>query len=170
MSVEPSFIVEPTYEVRPARTEDVSGIDELLQYHFKQGKILPRSRDELYERLRDFFVVEGVEGIAACSALEVFTRDLGEVRSLAVDPAYEGKGLGRALVERVAAEARRIGLRRLMALTYVPGFFHKLGFTTVPKATLPEKVWGVCVKCHNFYHCDEIAVLRYLDESQSSTS
>ena len=36
---------------------------------------------------------------------------------------------------------------------------HKLGFKTVSKDTLPEKVWSVCVKCYKFNHCDEIAVL-----------
>jgi amino-acid N-acetyltransferase len=46
-----------------------------------------------------------------------------------------------------------------MALTYVPEFFHKLGFRTVPKDMLPEKVWGVCVKCYKYNNCDEIAVL-----------
>ena len=29
-------------------------------------------------------------------------------------------------------------------------------------AALPEKVWGVCVKCYKFNNCDEIAVLREL--------
>jgi len=84
------------------------------------------------------------------------------VRSLVVDDAYKGKGFGRVLVERLLDEARNIGLRRIMALTYVPEFFHKLGFRTVPKDTLPEKVWSVCVKCYKFNSCDEIAVLTEL--------
>ena len=46
-----------------------------------------------------------------------------------------------------------------MALTYVPAFFHKLGFKTVPMETLPEKVWGVCIKCYKYNKCDETAVL-----------
>jgi amino-acid N-acetyltransferase len=95
----------------------------------------------------------------ACGALEIFTEDLGEVRSLVVDDAFKGQGLGRQLVERIAEEARVIGLKRLMALTYVAPFFHKLGFKTVPKETLPEKVWSVCVKCYKFNSCDETAVL-----------
>ncbi len=62
-------------------------------------------------------------------------------------------------MERIIAEAKSIGLKRLMALTYVPVFFHKLGFRTVPKNTLPEKVWSVCIKWYKFNHCDETAVL-----------
>ena len=87
---------------------------------------------------------------------------LPTVRSLAVDQRFGRMGLGTALVSRLIDEAADRGLNRVMALTYVPEFFHTLGFQTVPKATLPEKVWGICVKCYKFYNCDEIAVLRYL--------
>ena len=117
---------------------------------------------ELYRHLRDFFVVEIGGTIAACAALEIFTEDLGEVRSLAVADEFKNRGLGRMLVKRLMAEAQTIGLRRLMALTYAPEFFHKLGFKTVSKDTLPEKVWGICVKCYKFNNCDETAVLAEL--------
>ena len=80
----------------------------------------------------------------ACGALEIFTEDLGEVRSLVVDDAWKGKGLGRKLVEQLIHEARAIGLKRLMALTYVPEFFHKLGFKTVAKDTRCRKKSGAC--------------------------
>ena len=50
-----------------------------------------------------------------------------------------------------------------MALTYVPGFFGRLGFEVVSKDDLPEKVWQVCVKCYKFNRCDEIAVMLRLD-------
>ncbi len=96
---------------------------------------------------------------AACGSLEIFTESLGEVRSLVVADACKGQGLGKLLVQRLIEEASAIGLKRLMALTYVPDFFHKIGFVTVPKETLPEKVWSVCVKCYKYNHCDEIAVL-----------
>ena len=145
--------------VRPAAIGDVPTILHLLEIYSAQGNLLPRTMNELYRHLRDFFVVEVNGKLAACGALEIFTEDLGEVRSLVVDDAFKGRGLGKALVERLAEEARVIGLKRLMALTYVPEFFHKLGFQTVPKDTLPEKVWSVCVKCYKFNHCDEIAVL-----------
>ena len=72
---------------------------------------------------------------------------------------HKGRGLAKQLVQRIVAEVKTLGLRRLMALTYVPEFFHKLGFRTVPKDMLPEKVWGVCVKCYKYNNCDEIAVL-----------
>mgnify|MGYP001563784685 FL=1 len=145
--------------IRPAAINDVPYIHHLLEIYAAQGNLLPRTMSELYRHLRDFFVIEVAGRVAACGALEIFTENLGEVRSLVVDDEFKGQGFGRMLVERVAEEARTIGLKRLMALTYVAPFFHKLGFTTVAKDTLPEKVWGICVKCYKFNNCDETAVL-----------
>jgi amino-acid N-acetyltransferase len=148
--------------VRPAAIGDVPTLHHLLELYAAKGNLLPRTFSELYRHLRDFFVIEIGDKVVACGALEIFTEDLGEVRSLVVDEAHERRGLGRLMVERIVDEARRIGLKRLMALTYVPTFFHKLGFQTVAMDTLPEKVWGVCVKCYKYNQCDETAVLKEL--------
>ena len=148
--------------VRPAAIGDVPALHHLLEIYASKGNLLPRTLSELYRHLRDFFVVEIDGKVVACGALEIFTEDLGEVRSLVVDEAHEGRGLGRLLVDRIIDEARAIGLTRLMALTYVPAFFHKLGFQTVAMDTLPEKVWSVCIKCYKYNNCDEIAVLKEL--------
>jgi amino-acid N-acetyltransferase len=151
-----------TPRVRPAAIGDVPTLHHLLEIYASKGNLLPRTMSELYRHLRDFFVVELDGKVVACGALEIFTEDLGEVRSLVVDEAHERRGLGRLLVERIVDEARTIGLKRLMALTYVPVFFHKLGFRTVAKDALPDKVWGVCVTCYKFNQCDETAVLKEL--------
>jgi len=150
--------------VRPAAIADVPEIHHLLEIYASQGNLLPRSMSELYRHLRDFFVVDLDGRPVGCGALEIFTENLGEVRSLVVADEHKGRGYGRMLVERIIEEARVIGLKRIMALTYVPDFFHKLGFRTVAKDTLPEKVWSVCVKCYKYNHCDEVAVLRELTE------
>ena len=155
-------LIEQTCVVRPAMVEDVVAIDHLLQTQIEKGKLLPRTLPELYERVRDFFVVESGGEVVGCGALQLFTSELGEVRSLAVSNEHEGRGFGRALVARLIEESRAIGLKKLMALTYVPLFFHRLGFETVDRDTLPEKVWGVCVYCPNYHNCNEIAVLKWL--------
>jgi amino-acid N-acetyltransferase len=159
----PETVMSPhTPIVRPAAIGDVPTIYHLLEIYAAKGNLLPRTMSELYRHLRDFFVVESDGKVVACAALEIFTEDLGEVRSLVVDETHERRGLGRLLVDRITDEARTIGLTRLMALTYVPNFFHKLGFRTVSMDTLPEKVWGVCVKCYKYNNCDETAVLKEL--------
>lgn len=151
-------------QVRPATIDDVPVIHRLLQFQARKGNLLPRPLNELYRNMRDFFVIEIDDQLRVCAALEIFTSELAEVRSLAVEEDYAGTGLGRKIVTEITQEARALGLSRLMALTYVPDFFHKLGFKTVPKESLPEKVWGVCVKCYKFNNCDETAVLRELND------
>ncbi|MDA8390209.1 MAG: N-acetyltransferase [Gammaproteobacteria bacterium] len=151
--------VMTTPNVRQAQIRDVPYIHHLLEQYAAKGNLLPRTMNELYRHLRDFFVIEIHGQVVAIGALEIFTEDLGEVRSLVVSEDHERQGLGRLMVRRIIAEARQLGLRRLMALTYVPTFFHKLGFVTVGMETLPEKVWNVCVKCYKYNRCDEVAVL-----------
>ncbi len=148
----------PHFAIRPARLADVVGIHALLKHFSDRGVLLPRSQSDLYNNLREFLVVEAEGEIIACAALQIFTHQLGEVRSLAVAPRYGKLGLGQQLVRRIEREALALGLSRLMALTYVVGFFHKLGFRTVEMKELPEKVWGACINCHKFRNCDEIAV------------
>ena len=150
-------------KVRWATFADAAGIHDLLQRYAKLGRLLPRSTEEIVERLSSFLVSEQNSALAGCVSLEVFTPELGEVRSLAVDPDFARLGHGRVLVEQLEVEARRLGLQRLMALTYVPDFFDKLGFKTTAMDTLPEKVFGVCVTCPKFNHCDEIAMVKSLD-------
>ena len=159
---DPTQTAHTTPIIRPAAIGDVPTIHHLLEIYAAKGNLLPRTFSELYRHLRDFFVVEIGDKVVACAALEIFTEDLGEVRSLVVDEKFERRGLGRLLVERITDEARSIGLKRLMALTYVPTFFHKLDFQTVSMDNLPEKVWGACVKCYKYNNCDETAVLREL--------
>ena len=150
-------------KVRWATVADAAGIHDLLQRYAKLGRLLPRSTEEIVERLSSFLVSEQNSALAGCASLEVFTPELGEVRSLAVDPNFARLGHGRMLVEQLEDEARRRGLQRLMALTYVPDFFDKLGFKTTAMDTLPKKVFGVCVTCPKFNHCDEIAMVKSLD-------
>ncbi|HCO43035.1 MAG TPA: N-acetyltransferase [Gammaproteobacteria bacterium] len=149
--------------LRPARLADVSAIHALLREQAAAGNLLPRTQENLVRHVRDFVVAERDGQIAAVGALEIMGPDLGEVRSLAVAPAFHRQGIGEQVTRALLDQARIIGLRRVMALTYVPAFFARLGFEVVSKDTLPEKVWQVCVKCYKFNRCDEIAVMRNLE-------
>jgi amino-acid N-acetyltransferase len=154
--------------IRPATIHDVPRIREIINSHAELGRMLFKSYEQLYENLRDFAVyqIEGPEGgrVVGCTALAIIWADLGEIRSLAVDDAYRGRGIGTRLVEWCLDEARRMGIRRLMALTYELRFFEKLGFEVVPKDSLPLKVWSDCVQCPKRDGCDEIAMVRELHD------
>ncbi|MFV1993438.1 MAG: N-acetyltransferase [Acidiferrobacterales bacterium] len=145
--------------VRPANIHDVIFIYDLVDSYAHMGNLLPRPMSELYRHLRDFFVIVKNDKVVGCGALEIFTETLGEVRSLVVAEDQTGQGFGKKLVRHIVEEASVIGLKQIMALTYMPEFFHTLGFRTVKKNTLPEKVWGICIKCYKFNNCDETAVV-----------
>jgi amino-acid N-acetyltransferase len=100
--------------------------------------------------------------LLGCGALHFYTPTSGEVRSLAVDPRLQARGVGRILVDALEQEARENGIHAIFAFTYVPDFFRKLGFREVERGVLPLKVWKDCLRCPKFQCCDEIAVLKML--------
>jgi len=149
-------------EIRPASLDDVEGIYALLKFYSDNGVLLPRSKFDILSATRDFYVAEDNGEIVACATLLIYTSELGEIRSLAVSNQYMKRGLGIKLIEKLEEDARKIGLSKLMALTYEVGFFEKHGFQVVEMSELPEKVWGACINCPRFLNCDEIAMLKYL--------
>lgn len=150
--------------LRPAAIYDVPRIQEIINSHAELGKMLFKSLAQLFENLRDFAVFELDGQVVGCVALTIIWADLTEVRSLAVDERYIGRGIGRKLVEWTVDECRRLQIPRLMSLTYEQRFFEKLGFTVVEKDTLPLKVWSDCVRCPKRDGCDEIAMVRVLPD------
>lgn len=147
---------------KPAKVEHADGIERLLTSYSQQELLLPRSLSEIISQIPQFLIIQDKANIIGCVSLEVFTKELGEVRSLAVDPEYKNQRLGENLLLSIEHSARELGLRKMMALTYVEGFFHKYGYKTVEMTNLPEKVFRVCVKCPKFHNCDEIPVLKTL--------
>jgi amino-acid N-acetyltransferase len=144
--------------VRVARIADAKQIHQLLLQFAKQGEMLPSSLAEIYEFIRDFYVFEVDGKVVGTVRLHVSWADLAEVRSLAVDESRSGLGIGRQLVQSCLNEARELGLAKVFALTYKPGFFARLGFTEIDKSELPQKIWRDCINCAKFPECDEIAV------------
>ncbi len=149
--------------VRKARPGDVDAMRETINAYAREDKMLERSADYLIENLRDFSVAEVDRAFVGCCALHVLTHDLAEIRSLAVPHAFEGRGIGKRLVRACLVESRQLGLRRVFALTLVPEFFEKCGFTVTSLAHLPEKSAAECPICPKRFACDEVAMLMHLD-------
>ena len=146
--------------IRKARMSDVKGIHGLIAEYARKGDMLPRSLADIYENLRDYFVYLGDDGERVGSAaIHIMWEDLAEVRSLAVREGRMRRGVGTQLVESCISEAIMLGIDRVFALTYKPEFFEKLGFHTVDKSELPQKIWTDCLKCSKFPDCDEVALV-----------
>ena len=148
--------------IRRAAAKDVKTIHRLLSLYGGQGLLLARPLSELYDHLRDFFVLvkPGIdEGVVGACALGICWEDMAEIRSLAVVKGYQGQKLGSRLVLACLEEARALGIRKVFVLTYVEGFFAKMGFKVVEKSTLPHKIWADCLRCSKYPDCDETAMI-----------
>lgn len=151
-----------TLSIRPARADDVDAMQLLIDGYAAQDLMLSRSREFLLEHIGDYVVAED-GGFYGCCALAVLTRDLAELRSLAVRPETSGRGVGKALVDACVDRAKQLDLRRVFALTLVPEFFERCGFTLISLGRLPEKSAAECPVCPKRFACDEQAMLINLD-------
>ncbi len=155
--------------VRKATVRDAPRILTLVNELAARQVMLPRSPSSVIENIRDYAIVTVDGEFAGCGALHVVWSDLAEIRSLAVDPDVQRKGLGRAIVEQLVEEALELGIARLFAFTYVPGFFERMGFGIVEHQSMPHKVFNDCLNCPKFHCCDEIAMLRVLRDDVDET-
>jgi amino-acid N-acetyltransferase len=117
--------------IREARTQDVTAIRALVDEYTTDRILLAKATVTLYEDVQEFYVAE-VDGVViGCGALHVLWEDLAEVRTLAVNPAFRGRGLGHLLLERLVTQAREVGVTRLFTLTFEVDFFTRHGFAEI---------------------------------------
>ncbi|WP_371361509.1 Amino-acid acetyltransferase [Sporomusa rhizae] len=147
---------------RKAKFSDVEDILKIINDYAEKGLMLARSRNVLYEGLREFILAEEDGKIIGVAALHLVWNELAEIRALAVEPNKIKSGIGRRIVDMLTEEARELGVKTLFALTYQPGFFAKLDFKEVPKESVPHKMWKECINCPKFPNCDEIAMVKEL--------
>ena len=147
-------------EYRKATFADVEGIFDLITLYAEQGVMLARSRNTLYENLRDLMVALDGDKVVGVGGLHIIWESLAEVRSTAVDPNYARHGIGGEIVRLLLEEGRSLGVQKFFTLTYQTEFFGSLGFKIITKNELPHKVWKDCIECPKFPNCDEIAMVK----------
>lgn len=148
--------------IRKAVMGDVETIFSLLQHYAEEGLLLARSRLSLYESLQSLIVAEEEGRVIGVAGLHILWFDLAEIRSLAVSPQHQGKGIGKQLVQHLIHEAEILGIPRVFALTYQVDFFTGCGFVPISKESLPQKVWRDCMNCRKFPTCDESAMIYHI--------
>ena len=146
-------------KIEKACIGDVSQMHRLINQFADRNEMLARSLSEIYENIRDYFVVREGDRVIACVALHVIWEDLAEIKSLAVAESGQKQGVGSQLVKACLEEAKELGLSTVFCLTYKPAFFERAGFSQIDKAELPQKVWTECFRCPKFPNCDEVALI-----------
>ncbi len=144
--------------VRRARTSDVPAIKQLVDTY--AGRILlEKNLVTLYEAVQEFWVAEYEGRVVGCGALHVLWADLGEIRTVAVDPPTTGHGIGHAIVDRLLEVARELQLQRLFVLTFETEFFGRHGFTEIEGTPVTAEVYEEM--CRSY----DIGVAEFLDLS-----
>lgn len=150
-------------KIRKANLHDLDAIRLLISEGARQGAVLDRSRQEILEHLRDFWVAEvPAKGVVGVVALHFISEKMCEIRSLVVEKKWQGMGVGARLIRRALSEARKYGFKEVLALVQKPDIYLNHGFEHRRKESLPHKIWRDCINCPKFPSCDEEAYVKEL--------
>lgn len=155
------------FQIRSARLKDAEKIFALI--HLNRDLLVPRSMGNIVENIDRFLVAELQGELVGCAAFQVHP-EIGqpesatvEIVSVAVRAPYRRQGIGKALVEGVAAKAAVFNPREVLVLTFAPEFFTALGFHEIPKNKVMHKLYTGCINCTKHadpFTCPELAMVR----------
>jgi amino-acid N-acetyltransferase len=135
--------------VRPARTPDVRDIRRLVDIYSPGRRLLSKATVALYEDVTEFLVADLDGEIVGCGAVHVFWEDLAEVRTVAVDPAYVGTGIGSVVLAALLERARELGVKRVFCLTFETAFFGRHGFAEIEGTPVEHEVFEQLLRSYD---------------------
>jgi amino-acid N-acetyltransferase len=153
------------FDVRRARTADVPAVRRLVDTYARQRILLDKPTVTLYEDVQEFWVADAAGTIAGCGALHVMWEDLAEVRTLAVDEAWRGRGVGHAVLDRLVEVARDLGVRRVFCLTFEVDFFARHGFVPIDGTPVAADVYAELLRSYD----EGVAEFLDLDQVKPNT-
>jgi amino-acid N-acetyltransferase len=148
-----------------AKSSEARTLFALITANLEEGHLLPRTLGELKVHAGRFVVATRGRRVVGCAELAALSPHVAEVRSLAVDAAERGKGVGTSIVEELRRRARREGFEKLCAFTHAPAYFIQMGFSIVPHTWVLEKITTDCVKCPLFRTCGQYAMVVPLESA-----
>lgn len=158
------------YKIRKPKLSEVVQLKALIDNAVNKELVLPRTLEELYENVRDFYIYADENGLGGCVSLHIDMEDLAEVRTLIVREDLQRKGIGKMLLNAVLNEARELGIRKVYVLTRCPEFFGKQGFIKTSLEQLPYKIRKDCARCPKYGEtCDEIPMILHLNSNDKES-
>jgi amino-acid N-acetyltransferase len=140
----------PGYTIRRARTPDVRRIAGLVSGYADVRILLNKETVTYFEDVQEFRVAVDSSGqVIGCGAVHVLWEDLAEIRTLAVDPAWHGRGVGHRLLDTLLDQARWIGVRRVFCLTFEVDFFAKHGFAEIEGTPVSPEIFTEMLRSHD---------------------
>lgn len=145
--------------LRKAKAHDVDEMLLLINRYAGLSEVLPRSRNYVFQNLRDFLVVEKQGRIVGCGSVHVLWEDMAEIRALVIEPQWADDGLSTQATRFLVNEARQLGVKSVYVFSQHPRFFERLGFRVLAKDEVPRRLWAECIDCVKFPDvCDEVAM------------
>tara|TARA_R110001583_G_scaffold169604_1_gene322452 strand:- start:2089 stop:3969 length:1881 start_codon:yes stop_codon:yes gene_type:complete len=144
--------------IRAACSDDIDRIESMVNHWAEKGENLPRDKADLSHSVSEFVVTELDGKVTGCGSVHIYDTGLAEIRSIGIEPGYEGRGQGSAIVELLVKRSEKLAIKRLFALTRMPDFYMKLGFSPASKTTMPEKVLKDCAMFVSEHANDEKAL------------
>jgi amino-acid N-acetyltransferase len=152
-------------DLRDGRPSHARRLHALISASTGEGHLLPRTLADLTAHAERFVVAVRGRQIVGCAELAPLSAHVAEIRSLVVCADVRGEGVGVRLVEELRRRARRAANEKLCAFTHRPGYFARMGFSSVSHASVAEKIVTDCVNCPLFQKCGQSAMLVALDQT-----
>lgn len=131
-------------------------IRRLIDVYAPAGRLLAKPTVTLYEDVQEFLVAEALPNggpapgrVVGCGALHVMWEDLAEIRTIAVDPEWHGRGIGHRLAIGLLDNARRLGVERVFVLTFETEFFARHGFAEIDGAPVAPDVYAELLRSYD---------------------
>jgi amino-acid N-acetyltransferase len=126
-------------DFRQMTAADIPGVLSLIQPMVDEGALVPRTAENLTEKMDDYAVYEVDGTIHACGALHIFPDKQGEIAAIVVDDTYASRGIGRRMISYLIEKATKMKLKNVFILTtQTSDWFQKLGFVKCGIEELPE--------------------------------
>lgn len=134
-------------------------------------ELIPKPLGDIVAAIDRFIVAEVGGEIVGCASYSILPeigaaeRATVELQSVAVVANYRKFGIGRALIVALLERVAPFAPEEALVLTFVPGFFERLGFREIPKSKVMHKLYSGCMHCTKHadpFTCPEIAMSRKL--------
>lgn len=136
-------------EIRPARPRDARAIAALVEPFAHHRVLVSKELIAYFEDIQEFVVALEGDTVVGCGALHVMWEDIAEIRTLAVRPEEQGRGIGFRIYQALEARARHLGLARLFCLTFETDFFGRAGFSPIEGTPVGENVFNEMLRSHD---------------------
>lgn len=114
--------------IRKAKKSDVNEIYELILDASKRGKILKRTREDIKNSINNFSVAVINGKIIGCAAVDIYSKKLAEIRSVATKKNFENMGVASKLIKSCIEKAKKHNVYELLVITDEINLFKRLGF------------------------------------------